>query len=95
MNTGDIPSESLCLSQARGSQLGQFCPQCHLEMSGDILVATPGVEGCQWHLMVKARDVADHHAMHSTVPMTQNNMATKVNRAVFGILCSVGAAING
>lgn len=36
---------------ARASQPGQFCPQGHFKMSGDILVVTPGIEGCNWHLM--------------------------------------------
>lgn len=43
MKKGYILSEPLCFLQVRGSQLEQFCPQGHLEMSENILVVTPGV----------------------------------------------------
>lgn len=58
VNTGDVLSESFYSSQARGSQPWQFCPQGHLEMSGDIWGDTWG-GGLQLAFHGRARDIAN------------------------------------
>lgn len=47
---------------------GDFTPQGHPVMSASIFSCERGGEGCCWHLVGGARDVATHPTMHSNPP---------------------------